>query len=373
MDQSRHPADNASGLSDLNLEGANFEERQRMPNTAHAASGISSNDDLALTDYPFQRTLKSSVSCAGIGLHLGHTVTMTLHPAAADTGIIFRRLDAAGNGAEIKAHWDAVVDTRLCTTIGNKQGLTVSTTEHLVAAFAGLGVDNAIVDIDAAELPVMDGSSAPFVSLIEQAGIVDLAQPRRVIEILRTVQVGDETRSATLSPATIPSLSFEIDFANPVIGRQKFAVDMMEGTFQSCLSEARTFGFEKEVAMLRQMGLAKGGSLENAVVLSDDAVLNEDGLRFDDEFVRHKLLDSVGDLFLAGGYIRGHFHGFKAGHELNNQLLHAVFADKANWRWASGPATMTAGAAKPPVAQAAREAANPAGPAGDLRAVAAAV
>lgn len=329
-----------------------------LPSKAAIDAQLENAGAVPLTDYPFQRTLKESISCSGIGLHQGHKVSMTMHPAAPDTGIVFRRTDPAGRNSEIPALWNAVVDTRLCTTIGNQDGVTISTTEHLVAALAGMGVDNVLVEVDAPELPVMDGSSESFVFLIECAGLVDLDAPRRVLEIFRPVTIGDARKSAALLPATGQSLSFEIDFPNPVIGRQRYAIDLVDGAFKAEIARARTFGFEKEVAMLRSMGLAKGGSLENAVVLSDDSVLNEEGLRFSDEFVRHKLLDSVGDLFLAGGYIRGQFHGYKSGHELNNKLLRAVFSDEDAYRWT----TSTGEELEPPVAS---------GPAAAMRAVAA--
>lgn len=280
-----------------------------------------------------QRTLKNAITCSGTGLHSGAKVAMALCPADADTGIVFRRTDRAGRGAEIPARWDHVVDTRLNTMIGDDRGNAVGTVEHLMSALAGAGVDNCIVELSGAEVPVMDGSAAPFVFLIECAGVRELEAPRRAIEILHTVAVGDHERSAILAPGRGFSVSFEIDFDSPVIARQDFFVDLSNGAYAREIARARTFGFEQEVAALRAAGLARGGSLDNAVVVSGDTVLNEDGLRYEDEFVRHKVLDSIGDLYLAGGPILGHFHGYRSGHALNNALLKAVFADATAWRW----------------------------------------
>lgn len=279
-----------------------------------------------------QRTLRESISCSGTGLHSGQKITMTLHPAEPDTGVTFRRSDVAGGGAHIPCRWDTVVDTRLCTVVADGNGVIVGTVEHLMAALAGTGIDNILVEINGPEVPVMDGSSAPFVFLVECAGTVEQGVPRRVVEVVAPVSVSGPGKSATLLPSSGSSYSFEIDFPNRVIGRQAYFFDMRPGSFGQEIARARTFGFEKDVAQLRSMGLARGGSLENAVVLAEDRVLNEDGLRFENEFVRHKILDSVGDLALAGVRIKGHFHGFKSGHALNNQLLKTLFADRDAWR-----------------------------------------
>jgi len=279
-----------------------------------------------------QHTLKSSIDCSGIGLHSGAKVSMTLNPADADTGIVFRRTDVAGAGATIPARWDSVVDTRLNTTVGNGDGIVVGTIEHLMAAFSGAGIDNAFVEISGPEVPIMDGSSAPFLFLIECVGIVEQYAARRVIEILKPVSVGGRDRSAVLSPGKSFSISFEIDFEGTLIDHQQFFANLKNGAFQSEIARARTFGFEDDVAQLRAAGLARGGSLDNAVVVSGDRVLNDDGLRYEDEFVRHKVLDSIGDLYLAGGSILGHFHGFRSGHALNHDLLRALFADETAWR-----------------------------------------
>ncbi len=279
-----------------------------------------------------QQTLKNAIDCCGTGLHSGRRVSMRLCPAEPDTGIVFRRTDIANGGALIPARWDNVVDTRLNTTVGNEYGAKVGTIEHLMAALSGSGIDNAMIEIDGPEVPVMDGSAAPFVFLVECAGIVRQGAPRRVIEILKSVSVGGEARSATLSPASTFFVSFEIDFDTPLIEHQALTVDLSNGGFRSEICRARTFGFEHEVAELRSHGLALGGSLDNAVVISGDGILNEDGLRYDDEFVRHKILDCVGDLYLGGAQIIGHFHGRRSGHSLNNQLLRKLFGDADAWR-----------------------------------------
>ncbi len=294
-----------------------------------------------------QRTLKNAITCSGTGLHSGAKVQLALRPAGANSGIVFRRTDPAGRDAEIPARWDHVADTRMNTTIGDGKGAVVGTIEHLMSALAGAGIDNCVIEVNGPEVPVMDGSAAPFVFLIECAGVRELDVPRRAIEILRTVSVGDHERSAVLTPGKGFSVSFEIDFDSPVIGRQEFFVDLANGAYARDIARARTFGFEHEVEALRAAGLGRGGSLDNAVVVSGDAVLNEDGLRYDDEFVRHKVLDSIGDLYLAGGPILGHFHGYRSGHALNNELLCAVFADETAWRWTTLDEARTAPAAMP--------------------------
>jgi len=281
----------------------------------------------------FQQTLKKSVTIAGVGLHSGAIVTLTIAPADANSGITFIRTDLRGAAAIVPARWDAVVDTRMCTVIGNAQGTTIGTIEHLMSALAGCGVDNAVVSLDNIEVPIMDGSAAPFVAAIEQAGIAVTRAPRRVIRILKPVSVGDGVKSASFTPDDATTYSFDIDFSSAAISRQSRAVEMDSDVFKDEISRARTFGFLHEVEGLRKMGLARGGSLDNAVVISGDTVMNADGLRFTDEFVRHKILDAVGDLYLAGAPFVGHFHGVRAGHALNNQLLRALFADRSAWRY----------------------------------------
>jgi UDP-3-O-[3-hydroxymyristoyl] N-acetylglucosamine deacetylase len=287
--------------------------------------------------FALQRTLKQPISCTGTGLHSGIKVKLTLHPAEPGTGIVFRRTDLSDGAATIEARWNRVIDTRMCTTVANDAGTTVSTVEHLMAAFAGYQIDNCRVDLDGSEVPIMDGSSEPFGFLIECAGTVEQDEPRRAIEILKPVRCGDDQKYAALSPAPSTSLSFEIDFENSVVARQQLTIRLYNGAFREKLARARTFGFAHEVEALRRMGLARGGSLDNAVVIAHDRILNREGLRFPDEFVRHKLLDALGDLYLAGAPIIGRFHGQRAGHALNNQLLHTLFAERSAWRWTSLP------------------------------------
>jgi len=288
-----------------------------------------------------QHTLNSTISCTGVGLHSGSNVKLTLHPAKPDTGILFKRTDIQSGGAIIPASWQNVVDTQLCTTIANDSGASVATIEHLMAALAGCGIDNAMVEIDGPEVPVMDGSSAPFVFLIECAGTLEQDRPRRAIRIEKKIEVKEGNWFASVTPGDGFSVAFEIDFDSPVVARQSFAIGLINGTFKRELARARTFGFLHEVEALWELGLAKGGSLENAVVVSGDKILNEDGLRFDDEFVRHKMLDAVGDLYLAGAPLIGHFHGICSGHAANNNLLRAIFADPANWSYVELRADLT--------------------------------
>src|ERR1700722_4682840 len=278
-----------------------------------------------------QKTLKSRINCNGVGLHSGRRVMLTIGPAAVDTGIQFKRVDPAGMGAVIPARWDHVVDTKLCTVIGNGDGVVVSTVEHLMAAFAGLGIDNAMIEIDGPEVPIMDGSADAFVFLIECAGLVAQSAAAKRIRVLKTVSVGDGQTTACLTPAARSGLDFTLDFTNPAVGRQEKSIHLDGDVFKRELARARTFGFADEVEMLRKAGLARGGSLDNAIVIGADRVLNREGLRYGDEFVRHKLLDAMGDLYLAGAAIEGRFLGARSGHALNNQLLRALFADPEAW------------------------------------------
>jgi UDP-3-O-[3-hydroxymyristoyl] N-acetylglucosamine deacetylase len=282
---------------------------------------------------PRQTTLRNSISCSGVGLHSGAKTTLTLRPAEEDSGITFRRVDARGKGGLIPALWSNVSDTRLNTCISNADGVSVRTIEHLMSALAGLGVDNAVVEIDGEEVPVMDGSAAPFVFLIECAGLIEQAAPRQVIKLLKPVTVRDGDKLAVLRPAEDFTLSMEIEFAAAAIGRQQMSMSVDAETFKAEVSRARTFGFAHEVEAMRAAGLGRGGSLDNAVVIAGDgsSVLNEEGLRYDDEFVRHKLLDALGDLSLAGARLQAHFIGLRTGHALNNSLLRALFADGSAW------------------------------------------
>jgi UDP-3-O-[3-hydroxymyristoyl] N-acetylglucosamine deacetylase len=253
---------------------------------------------------------------------------MTLLPAAPGTGIVFRRVDA---GAEIGALWSNAVDATLCTVLSNGEGIEVQTVEHLMAALAGSGIDNAIVELDGPEVPAMDGSAAPFVELIERVGSIAQDLPRRAIKVLKPVEVTSHGASAALLPDHGFSMSFAIDFDNPLIRSQDMVVSFESGTFKAELSRARSFCLLDEVDRMRAAGLALGGSLDNAIVVSGDQVLNDGGLRFADEFVRHKLLDAFGDLYLAGGPIIGHFRGSRSGHAHTRRLLAALFADPDAW------------------------------------------
>lgn len=282
-----------------------------------------------------RRTLKSAIGCTGIGLHSGRKVSLTLRPAAAGTGILFRRTDLGG--LTVAARFDQVVDTRLCTAIAadDAPDARIGTIEHLMAAFAGAGIDDAEVEVDGPELPILDGSAAPFLFLIDCAGTVTTAAPRAAIEVLRPVRVEDASGAfAELLPAREPGFEadLEIDFPNTAIGRQRISARVTPGSFREILAEARTFTLAEDVARLRKAGLAQGGSLANAVVVDGPLVLNPGGLRHEDEFVRHKLLDVVGDLALAGAPLKGRFRGNRSGHALNNRVLRALFADQAAWR-----------------------------------------
>jgi UDP-3-O-[3-hydroxymyristoyl] N-acetylglucosamine deacetylase len=296
-------------------------------------SRFKKNDDGDLAAMVYQRTLKRSVSCAGVALHSGHKVGLTLLPAEDNSGIVFSRSDVTDQDPEVPATWDRVVDTRLCTAIGNKDGTSVSTIEHLMAAFAGCGIDNVRVKLDGPEVPIMDGSSEPFVLLIKSAGVVQSNTARRVIRILKPVNVEIGNSRATLTRSNRPKLDVEIDFDSEVISKQTLSMGLVNGSFCKELARARTFGFLHEVEQMRAAGLAKGGSLENAIVVSREGVMNDEGLRFDDEFVRHKMLDAIGDLYLAGGHIIGQFNSFRSGHTVNNALLRALFADQSAWEF----------------------------------------
>lgn len=275
-----------------------------------------------------QQTLASAVSSRGIGLHSGEHVMLTLRAAAPGTGIVFRRVDA---GADIRALWNNTANASLCTMLSNGEGLEVRTVEHLMAAFAGCGIDNAVVELDGPEVPAMDGSAAPFVALIDRAGTVRQEMPRRAIKVLKPITVAGGGASAALLPDHGFSMSFEIDFDHPLIRTQDISVTFEPGIFRTELSRARSFGMLEDVERLRAAGLALGGSLDNAVVISGDRVLNRGGLRYADEFVRHKMLDALGDLYLAGGPLIGHFHGSRSGHAHTRRLLAALFADPAAW------------------------------------------
>ncbi|MSO74276.1 MAG: UDP-3-O-acyl-N-acetylglucosamine deacetylase [Alphaproteobacteria bacterium] len=279
-----------------------------------------------------QRTLKSSIHCNGVGVHTNQRVAMTLLPAGPNTGILFRRVDLVGKGRDVKAVHANVIDSRLCTVIGAGPRARIGTIEHLMAAFSGLGVDNAIVEIGADEVPVMDGSAAPFVFLIECAGLVTQAAPRRAIQVLKPVAVADGERRVAIRPAAEFSLDCRIAYDHPMLGEQRVFLRPNAGTFKADLARARTFCLEEDVMQMRAAGLAKGGSLDNAVVIGKDRVLNEGGLRYDNECVRHKALDCLGDLYLAGAPLLGAVESVRAGHALNHRLLTTLFNDRSAWR-----------------------------------------
>lgn len=281
-----------------------------------------------------QMTLARPVVVDGVGLHSGSDIHMVLHPAEADRGIVFRRTDLVAQGrdvSDIPATYDHVVDTTLSTAIGNAAGTSVSTIEHLMAAFSVLGIDNALVEIDAAEVPVLDGSSEIFIQKIESVGLEKLDAPRKAIRILKPIVIEDGLKRAALYPGKGFRLRFEIEFDNEVIGHQEIEADLHDPFFAEDILRARTFCLRKDIEAMWSMGLAKGGSLENAVVVDTHAILNEEGLRYEDEFVRHKLLDAVGDLALSGLPLIGRYEGSRAGHAMNNRVLRALMADTSAW------------------------------------------
>jgi len=278
-----------------------------------------------------QRTLKNVIRATGIGLHTGEKVYLTLRPAAVDTGIVFRRVDL-DPPVEIPARAENVGDTTLSTSLVCG-GARVATVEHLLSALAGLGIDNAYVDVSAPEVPIMDGSAGPFVFLVQSAGVEDQNAPKRFIRIKKPVQVEDGDKWARFEPFEGFKVSFAIEFDHPVFQNrcQEAVVDFSTTSFVKEVSRARTFGFMRDIELLREKRLALGGSLDNAVVVDDYRVLNEDGLRYDDEFVKHKVLDAIGDLYLLGRSLIGAFSGYKSGHALNNRLLRALMADESAW------------------------------------------
>ena len=278
-----------------------------------------------------QRTLKTSVRATGVGLHTGTKVTLVLRPAQPDTGIVFCRSDLPGAPA-IPAHALNVTDTRMATVL-EKDGARVSTVEHLMSAFFGLGIDNAYVDVSAEEVPIMDGSAGTFVFLLQQAGIEEQAAPKKYIRVLKPVALEQGDKRVRLEPFEGFKVGFTIEFNHPVFDSTGTDVDIDFGdvSFVKEIARARTFGFTQEVEAMRAAGLGRGGSLDNAIVVDDFRVLNADGLRFEDEFVKHKALDAVGDLYLLGHPLIGAFRGHKSGHAMNNQLVRALLADRSAW------------------------------------------
>lgn len=288
-------------------------------------SGFFANTDLSLQ----QQTLADSFVCMGRGLHSGLRVVMSVMPAEPNTGIEFLRRDVTHTNNLVLARWDKVSDTELSTTISNDSGIRVSTIEHLMAALNASGVDNARIVLDAPEVPIMDGSSAPFINMIQKAGLVRQAAERQVIVINRPIGITENKASASYLPSAVPWLDMSIEFSQRLIGRQRLSLPFTSRLFSEEVAGARTFGFAEHLVALKRRGLARGSSLDNAILIDNDKVVNCEGLRYTDEFVRHKFLDAVGDLALAGHYVIGHFKGHRSGHRLNNQLLRELFASNA--------------------------------------------
>ncbi|MDR2216258.1 MAG: UDP-3-O-acyl-N-acetylglucosamine deacetylase, partial [Nevskiaceae bacterium] len=278
-----------------------------------------------------QRTLKNTIRAAGVGLHTGKKIHMTVCPAPPNTGIVFRRTDLAG-APDIPAFAENVGETRLGTTLVQGEA-KISTVEHLLSAFAGLGIDNARIEVNAPEVPIMDGSAGPFVFLLQSAGIAEQNAPKRFVRVRRTVQVQQGDKWARFDPHDGFRVNFEIEFDHPIFKRhsQKATMDFSTTTYLREVSRARTFGFMRDLETMRKHNLALGGNLDNAIVLDDSKVLNEGGLRSEDEFVKHKILDAIGDLYLLGHSLIGEYTAFKSGHDLNNKLLRALLADRSAW------------------------------------------
>ncbi len=282
-----------------------------------------------------QHTLAQPISCDGISLHQGEHVTISLKPAPENHGIVFKRTDVNDLQASlVQAHYANVVDTRLCTVLENAYGVRVATVEHLMAALWGCGVDNAMVEIEGAEIPIMDGSSDSFTFMIECAGLRPQSEPRKIMVIDSPITVQDGDSIAMLQPSSDGfSIEVDIEFEHAAIGAQKYVFDAEEMSFKQSISRARTFGFLRDVEAMRKAGLARGGSLHNAIVIDDAGVMNEDGLRFHDEYVRHKALDCLGDYYLAGHHILGKARTSRPGHGINNKLIKALFANPKSWHF----------------------------------------
>ncbi|MGH1455866.1 MAG: UDP-3-O-acyl-N-acetylglucosamine deacetylase [Alphaproteobacteria bacterium] len=300
-----------------------------------------------------QQTLSKTTTMRGVGLHSGVQITMNLIPAPVNHGIVFVRTDITSGDNVVPAHWDQVIDTQLCTVIGNKNGASIGTIEHLMSALRGLGVDNLLIEIDGKEVPAMDGSAMPFVVAIEKAGISEQDTPKRMIKVLKEVSVEDNGKRVTLTPDDACVFVGEIEFDHADIGRQRFETQLVNGNFKHDIAQARTFGFFHEAQWLRSQGLGLGGSLDNAIILDNDGIMNPGGLRFQNEFIRHKLLDAIGDLYLAGAPILGLYDGVKAGHAINNAILHELFASDENWAYVDMPTASKKAAAASDATQAA--------------------
>ena len=297
-----------------------------------------------------QATVERAARCHGIGLHSGVEAALSLLPAPPDHGIRVRRTDVAPGTGEIPVDLAHVVNNRLSTVVGNRYGVTAATVEHLMAALAGMDIDNAVVALDGPEVPAMDGSAAPFVELIERAGVRDQDARRRAIRLHKPVSVGNGETSISMTPAEVFSIDFQIEFDSPAIARQAKSVEFANGAFVDDIAPARTFGFVDDVDRLRRAGFARGASLDNAIAIDRARVVNRSGLRFDDEFVRHKILDCVGDLYLAGAPILAHVVAVRSGHAANHELLRAMFADADSWTWWDVPQETDGPAATVPAA-----------------------
>ncbi|MDA9818343.1 UDP-3-O-acyl-N-acetylglucosamine deacetylase [Flavobacteriaceae bacterium] len=280
-----------------------------------------------------QKTIKNNITCSGVSLHKGLNVTINLFPAKENTGIIFSRIDVPKEQRNVLANYKNVTATNLGTVIENSFGVKVSTIEHLMAALWSCEIDNLIIEIDAEEVPIMDGSAAPFIFLIECAGIKNQKEDKKIIKIKKDILFSQDDKFIKIQPANHFSFDLEVDFNHKMLGKQKFTFDINKDSFKYNIARARTFAFEKDIAKMQSVGLAKGGSMANAIVIGENRILNEGGLRMGGEFVKHKALDFIGDLALVGHYIMGHFQGFKTGHGVNNAMLHQIFIDDENWEF----------------------------------------
>ena len=281
----------------------------------------------------FQHTLKDSFTCVGRGLHTGLKIVMRVTPGEPDSGIVFVRRDVDTRRSEIQALWNNVSDTRLSTTITNSRGVRVSTIEHLMAALYASGIDNARILLDGPEVPIMDGSAAPFMDLIRQTGKVQLDAERRAIVIKQSISVTEGNKFAGFLPSPVPWMELEIDFDSKPIGKQKLTAPLHEEVFERELANARTFGFREQVKTLHKLGLAQGGSLVNAILIENDEVVNLEGLRYEDEFVRHKMVDCIGDIALVGAHLMGQFSGVQTGHQMNSALIHKLMLHEYAWEY----------------------------------------
>lgn len=289
-----------------------------------------------------QKTIKHEISCVGVGLHTGEKITMVMKPADIDTGIVFHRTDKDGHDAYIPARHENVVDTRMCTCVGTPDGVRVATIEHLMAAIHASGLSNLEIDVNGPETPVMDGSSAAFMFLLECAGVKVQNAPQKAIHVLKPVSVQNDGKEVSLLPAGKGlSMHFAIDFPVPVIGHQEVSLELTRANFKNMFCRARTFGFLKDIEALRSIGLARGGSLDNAILVDGEKIVNKDGLRYKDEFVRHKMLDAVGDLYMTGMPLIAKFSGVRSGHADTHALLGALLSDESAFEIVDLPSYMT--------------------------------